>query len=210
MIQKWLKSFISGRLGRTLFMSKTSHARYLPNKVPQRSALSPALFNFHLSSLPELEDTLILFYADDLILAARDKNISIACTRLQTHLDLLESWFVTNHLSPSFSKSSVTLFTSDRRQLDQHPELKIFEERLPISKTPKILGVIYDQCFTFSSHVDHIIKKLNKKRNALRAVAGSSFGQDKEKLRIIYKQYIRISLNYTSPAWAASLSSSNI
>ncbi|XP_029655729.1 uncharacterized protein LOC115229537 [Octopus sinensis] len=130
-IQKWLNSKMV-RLSRTLFMSRMSHARYLPNGVPQGSALSPALFNLRLSSLPELEDTLILSYADVLILAARDKKISTASTRLQTHLDLLESWLVTNHLSPSPFKSSVTLFTSDRRQLDQHPELKIFGERLPI------------------------------------------------------------------------------
>ena len=52
--------------------------------------------------------------------------------------------------------------------------------------------------------------KCQPRLNALRAVTGSTFGQDKESCSAIYKQYIRSVMDYASPAWAPDLSRTHL
>lgn len=51
---------------------------------------------------------------------------------------------------------------------------------LPTIKTPRILGVIFDQLLFFNNHARNVRKKLKTMNNVLKALAGSTMGEDKE------------------------------
>jgi hypothetical protein len=59
---------------------------------------------------------------------------------------------------------------------------------------------------SFGPHIQNIKTKCRPRLNTLRALTGTTFGQNKETLTLVYKQYIRSVLDYASPAWAPIIS----
>ena len=62
-----------------------------------------------------------------------------------------------------------------------------------------------DTSMTFKQHVTNIKNKVTPRLNALRSLANTTFGHDKETTKTVYKQYIRSVMDYGSPAWAPNL-----
>ena len=88
--------------------------------------------------------------------------------------------------------------------------LSLFNTPPPLNKTPMVLGLTYDTHMTFTPHVSNITNKSLHKLNAMRSLTGTTFGQQKETLCIVYKQYIRTILNYVSTAWYPTISETNL
>ena len=128
---------------------------------------------------------------------------------MQQFIRKLEVWFATNRLSASPQKSTVTLLTPDRRESNIHPHIILNDQRLPLNKTPTLLGLTYDTHMTFTPHVNRINLKAQKRANSLRYLTNTNYGQQKESLTTLYKQFIRTSLNYATPAWHPSTSQTN-
>ena len=63
---------------------------------------------------------------------------------------------------------------------------------------------------SFAPHVTNIVTKCRPRLNALRPLTGTTFGQHKETLTIVYKQYIRSIIDYASPAWHPALSNTQL
>ena len=75
---------------------------------------------------------------------------------------------------------------------------------LPLAKKPKVLGIILDPLFTFSPHISHIAKKASKKLKIVKALAGTTWGQDTETLLITYKALVKSTLDYAAPIWSTN------
>ena len=89
-----------------------------------------------------------------------------------------------NSLLISALKSSVTLFTPDPAQAHYHPAVKIEGSRLPLERSPKLLGVYLDTFFSFHYHCGQVTTRVKKRNNVLKALAGTSWGQQKETLQM--------------------------
>ena len=59
---------------------------------------------------------------------------------------------------------------------------------------------------TFSSQTYNIPNLATKKCNIFKFLAYTTYGQQKEFLISLYKQLIRVSVNYASPAWIQYIS----
>ena len=81
---------------------------------------------------------------------------------------------------------------------------------LPLDRTPKILGVTLDPSLTFTPHTKEIKSKCTKRLNVLKALAGTSWGQQKETLTITYNSLIKPIITYAAPIWFPSTCKSNI
>src|SRR5215469_12530778 len=112
-------------------------------------------------------------------------------------------------MTASATKSFLTLLTPNRRETSTHPQVTLFNFPLPINKIPTILGVKYDPRMTFTPHVKEITRKTTIKNKVLRTLTGTNFGQHKEILRTVYKQFIRPTLSIVSPVWYFPLSQAN-
>ena len=148
-------------------------------------------------------------YADDLTILGQHHKYPIAARNVQSYLNSLENWLAQNRMTVSSQKSSVTLLTPDRHESSKHPRLTLGGQLIPLNKTPTILGLTYDTHMTFTPHVTNITTKASRKLNALKAVSNTKFGQQKESLAVMYRQFIRTTLNYASTAWYPTIRPTN-
>ena len=209
--KRWLANFLSGRSAQVKLNGKLSRTRHIHNGVPQGSTLSPALFNLFLHDLPPRPPNIKLYsYADDLTITTKHPNITTAQTHLQAYLHDLETWLTSNEMEVSPAKSSLTLFTTYNKEHNTQPQVTLYNTPLPIQKHPKILGLTLDPSLSFKQHIESTCKTANTKTNTLKALAATDFGCHKETLHTLYKQYIRPTLSYASPAWSSNLAPTHL
>ena len=122
----------------------------------------------------------------------------------------MHSYLVNNSLLISAPKSTVTLFTPDPAQAKTHPRISIDGALLPLVKTPKILGVYLDTYFSFNHHCEQVASRINKRTNILKALAGTTWGQQKETLLMTYKAIGRSISDYAAPVWSPNASDSSV
>ena len=210
-IVRWLASYLKGRQSRVLFRGKTSSIRIIRTGVPQGSVISPALFNIYLKDLPLPPDGISLVtYADDITLFKSGTNIQEICDDLNEYLEVLHNFLRERKLLVSAAKSTVTLFTSDNKQFHDHPPVLLDNNILPLEKNPKILGVKFDPSLSFNAHAQLVSGKMSQRQNIMRAVAGSTWGQQKETLLTTYKALSRSVCTYAAPVWAPGVSNSSL
>ena len=106
-------------------------------------------------------------------------------------------------------KSTVTLFTPDKHQLQMHPVINLEDTQLPLERSPKILGVIMDPSLSFHRHCNYVSYRIDKRKNMLKALAGSSWGQDKETLLLTYNALWKSNASYAAPVWSTNASDSS-
>ena len=206
-----LANFLSGRTACVLQGQVKSKSYKLHNGVPQGAILSPSLFNLFTHDIPSPNHPALQIrsYADDLTITSQHSNIHTATSILQPYLDDIQRWLIQNRMEASPQKSTVTLLTSHTRESHTHPNVKLYNKLLPLNRTPIILGLTFDPHMTFSPHIQNIITKVNKKLNALRTLAGTNFGQKKETLTSVFRQFIRTNISYASMAWSSDISDTN-
>ena len=114
-----------------------------------------------------------------------------------------------NSLLISAPKSTVTLFTPGKHQFQMHPDIALEDTQLPLERSPKILGVIMDPSLFFHKHCNYVSDRIDKKNNMLKALAGSSWGQDKETLLLTYNTLRKSIASYAAPIWRTNASDSS-
>jgi hypothetical protein len=209
--KKIISNFLSNRTGQVIQGKHKSKTYRLHNGVPQGAILSPSLFNLFMHDLPtpNSPQVVISSYADDLTITSQNTTARFAATNLQQYINELEHWLSTNRMTVSPQKSSITLFTSDRRESNLHPLITMLGNRLPLNKTPTILGLTLDTHMSFTPHIINISTKATRRIGVLKTLTGIKFGQHKETLKIVYKQFIEATINYAVPAWGPVISKSN-
>jgi len=75
---------------------------------------------------------------------------------------------------------------------------------IPVTTTPRYLGVILDPSLSFSEHIDRIVTRARKRLNILKVIAGKDWGANAEVLSLTYKALIRPLLEYAIPAWCSA------
>ena len=115
-----------------------------------------------------------------------------------------------NSLLISAPKSSVTLFTPDQVHANTRPKIKIADSKPQLVRMPKLLGMYLDTFFSFNKHCVQVANRVSKSNNALKALTGTNWGQQKETLLMTYKALGRLIANYNAPVWSITASESNI
>ena len=133
-----------------------------------------------------------------------------AAGALSAHASNVAAWAEGRGLTISAAKSTITLFTSDLHQSHLHPQVSLHNSPLPLNRNPRILGVTFDPHFTFSPHIASIVSRASPRLNILKALAGTTWGQQKETLITTYKSLIRPLLTYANPIWFPNSSPSAI
>ena len=144
-------------------------------------------------------------YADDITAWATGPNISSAGVHDNNYLRDVSIYQKDNSLLIS-AKSTVTLFNPDKHQFEMHPYITLEDTRLTLERSHKILGVILDPSISFHKH-SYVSDRIDKRNNTMKALAVSSWGQDKETLLITYNALGKSIANYAAPVWSTSDSS---
>ncbi len=208
---RWLAAYLRGRQASTSFNGYRSRPRCVKAGVPQGSVISPILFNYFVSDCPLPDDPVrAISYADDFSFFAAHSNYKAAVTELNKYLPKLYNWATNNGLAISEPKSTATLFTPHTHEYKDHPKLRLQNETLPREQYPSILGVKFDPQFKFHLHVDNICARASRRLNVLKALTGTTWGQQKETLSLLYKATIRPLFNYACPVWFPAISDTSV
>ena len=208
--KRWLSCYLRGRQSKVNFRNRLSGGRNVKAGVPQGAVTSPLLFNFYLNQLPRPPDGIrIIQYADDISIFASGNDINLLTNAINEYADKVINFLESRDLKVSPEKSTVTLFTPDKRQCNLHPEVKLHNTLVPLEKTPKLLGVYFDTMFNFSHHIKETVKKGKTRNNILKALAGSTWGQDQETIIQTYKSIGRSVLEYGVQIWSPIISDTN-
>ena len=119
-------------------------------------------------------------YADDLTVWATGVKIPDLEDSINSYLEEIIAYLKDNSLLISAPKSTVTLFSPDPHQAKTHPIILIEDSQLPLVQCPKILGVYLDTSLSFNKHSGYVAERVSNRNNILKALAGTSWGQQKE------------------------------
>ncbi|GFV48092.1 putative RNA-directed DNA polymerase from transposon BS [Trichonephila clavipes] len=105
--------------------------------------------------------------------------------------------FADNHkITFNASKSTVSLFTSNKNHKNYSPQLFLMSERLNYSKYPTYLGFTLDSKGNCGKHIEKISAKARKRLKILKYLSGRDWGSDASTLRITYTTLVRPVLEY--------------
>ena len=209
-LKRFLFSYLRGRSTYVEFRGKKSRRKKMKQGVPQGGVLSPLLFNLYMSKMPTPPTKVkLVTYADDGSILSSDKKIGPICDRINAYLETLNTWFSSRNLFISAPKSSATLFTTWSNEAKTQLPINIAGTAVPTVQDPKILGVTLDPLLTFKNHAMNTKAKVIKRNNILKALAGSSWGKEKEVLKTTYTAISKSVLSYAAPIWTPTLSETN-
>ena len=149
-------------------------------------------------------------YADDISVWASGAKIPELEVKINDYLEKMSEFLKSNSLLISAPKSTVTLFTPETKQAKYHPDIKIAGSQLPLNRSPKILGVHLDTSLTFNVHCTQAATRVSNRNNVLKALAGNTWGQQKETILMTYKAIGRSVANYGAPVWSTNASITSI
>ena len=125
---------------------------------------------------------------------------------LNNYIPTLLDYLSGRKLLVSAEKSSVTLFTPWTYEAHVEPQVFANGTRIPTVKQPTILGVKFDTMFTYAPHCRAATTRTRERTNVMKALAGTSWGQDVDTLTLTYRTVIRPVAEYGAPIWSPILS----
>ena len=146
----------------------------------------------------------LIKYADDITIYTPGPVVADLINGLNMYLSQVLSYFNNDKLIVSTANSKVTLFTPDTHEHHIHPHVKLADQVLPLEDKQKVLGVTVDTYLTFTQHCNNIAVKVQQRNNVLKALAGSTWGCDKETLLTTYQAIGRSIISYCCPVWTPS------
>ena len=158
---------------------------------------------------PTGTNMMVVSYADDTTTAKSGNNLEAMCTEINSYLEELDKWFKERYLLINPTKSTATIFTTATAEINKELPIYINNTKVPSDNKPKILGVRYDSQMTFKHHCKDMKDSMTVKNNALKKLAGTTWGCDKETILSTYKAAVQPITNYCAPIYTPQLSDTN-
>ncbi|PNF39982.1 hypothetical protein B7P43_G15963 [Cryptotermes secundus] len=143
--------------------SFSSSCKEIKYGVPQGSVLGPLLFLMFINDLPKaVHEAKVVLFADDTNILIIDKNLKSLNDKTIVSMHQLENWFAVNHLIINIEKTKALFFQGrGPRQIDK-PELYLNNKKITYTANLKFLGIYITENLSWSSHIHHLVQKLNK------------------------------------------------
>ena len=206
-----IKDFLNNRTFVVKIEESKSEVRKIGCGVPQGGVLSPDLFNLYINDVPLGENLggKALLFADDIVFVFRYKYKEgekiltgakkEAELKVQAYLDLLAKWMGEWRLCLAPHKCSQITFSKARCTNTDKMNIYLYNVEIPEDRSPKFLGITFDQRLNFKNHLENINKKITDRMNILRILSYDKNWQlSQDMLTKMYKVLIRSVLDYAS------------
>ena len=129
--------------------------------VIQGSRLGPLLFDVYANDINNLcHHKENIMFADDTCLTYFDSDLDRLTNHVNNRLRVILDWCNFNQLSLNSSKTEFMLFTN--RIVQNSPSISIGSDQISRKSTVKYLGLHFNENLNFSTHIDHLKKKLSQ------------------------------------------------
>jgi len=152
-------------------------------------------------NLPFRENTKVVAFADDLILAIRAGSTRAVENYSNGELTKITTWSKRNKTIFNDKKSKVVLISRRKRKESRAMNVYLNNRKLNQVTTLKHLGIIMDHKFTFEEHIAYVTERCAKLIHGLSREAKVSWGIKHEAMKTIYKGAILPLLLYGAPVW---------
>ena len=189
----WLTSYLTNRTQKVVINDTCSSLQTINTGCPQGSVLGPLLALIYLDGLSTKTVNDILFFADDTSLYASHNKDDFSATQisLQTDLDNIlqygQKWKIT------FNGSKTIQQTFSLKNTPNIPKLFFDDQPIPVNSSHKHLGISLSNDLKFKTHINDIIKKINRAMGPIYPVAKHI---PRDILHQIYLTYIRPYFDY--------------
>ena len=141
------------------------------NGLPQRSVLSPTLFNIYTNDQPLHVGTRSFIYADDLCITAQFHTISQVESTIEKALGELTDYYRNNSMRANPDKTQVTSFQLQNREAKR--SLKVSWNGVDLENTThsKYVGVTIDRTLSYKQHIQNTKMKVATRNNPLKKLA---------------------------------------
>ncbi|XP_043262527.1 uncharacterized protein LOC122403220 [Colletes gigas] len=211
-IQQLIKWNISGSMIQFIYNFLKSRSIYVRvngnlskkveilNGVPQGSVLSVILFLIAINDIAEVFSKPVKYtiFADDCTFFITGKSLSTSQQILQDNLDRLQKYALQTGFKFSKNKTTVTVFSKQRTTQNHQLQLHLGQHQLLITSTPKILGLIFDNKYTWTPFLKKLKEKCVKRLNILKVIASKNWGAEFQILINTYKALVLSKLDYGS------------
>jgi hypothetical protein len=197
----WFKSYLTNRrqmckIGRTI-----SQERVIRCGVPQGSTLGPLLFLLYVNDLPScLSHSIASMFADDTNLTTSGKSIEDIQNQLNSDLENIHTWLLTNKLTLNKEKTEYMIISSRQRlaKIDDDPKISLDGIDIKRVKQAKTLGIVIDEKLLWKNQIDEITTKVSRGIGMLRRMKAYV---PQETLRTVYSALIMPHFDYCSLVW---------
>ena len=142
-----------------------SSLRNITCGVPQGSILGPLLFFIYINDLATvIRNCKIFLYADDTVLVATGSVIHNVYKIMQTDLDKISEWCVSNKLTVNVKKTKALLLgTRSIMKRNNCQPLALYGQSLDHISYYKYRGMTLDSSLSFNKHVNNVIQSVAHK-----------------------------------------------
>ena len=197
----WFKSYLTNRrqmckIGRTI-----SQERIIRCGVPQGSTLGPLLFLLYVNDLPNcLSHSTASMFADDTNLTTSGKTIKDIQNQLNSDLENIHTWLLTNKLTLNKEKTEYIIISSRQRlaKIDDDPNISLDGINIKRVKQAKTLGIVIDEKLLWKNQIDEITTKVSGGIGMLRRMKAYV---PQETLKRVYNALIMPHFDYCSLVW---------
>ena len=151
-----------------------SKLKCINNGFPQRSVLSPLLFDVYIADLPDTN-------SKTLPKVHQDWNTIEEI--LSQDMSILSTWLKQWRLKLSEAKTVSATFHLNTRDTKRELNVNISGRRLTCQRTPTYLGVKLDRTLTYCDHLTALRGKVMERTAYIRRLAGISWGASTPTLR---------------------------
>ena len=150
----WIISYMSNRKLTVKYQNVASDLNDVNLGVPQGSVLGPLLFSLYINDLPKyVNEGNITMYADDTAISICASTPEELYIKIGYVCEAMSAWCQRNRLILNEKKTKYINFNFRR---------PLTENLIPFSTSIKYLGTYLDSNLSWTCHVDHVCKQLNK------------------------------------------------
>ena len=146
--------------------------------------------------MPEASLFFIRLFADDTFLCAQDSELWRLENIVNTELDKVYKWLVSNKLTLNYDKCKFMIVSKKKK--NSNLSIKINHKDLQQCDSYKYLGVYVDKKISWKPHIDYICKKISK---ACGALSKTRHCIGIETLKNIYYALVNSYLRYGISSW---------
>ena len=198
-----IRTMLESRRFFVVLNGKKSRWRRQRNGPPQGSALAPMLFNIYTNDQPIHADTHSFIYADDLCIASQGNDFSNIEASLTSALSTMTTYYDTNQLRASPSKTQVCAFRLRNREAKRELN-EVWNGIILSNTTPVYLGIHLDRTLCSKTHIEKTKMMVNARNNIIRKLANSKWGCKATTLRRSCLAVCYSAAEYACPVWARS------